>query len=259
MIKVAGATLHPDLTTLIELQGADLKIAELTRQIEALPVEVQTIEAQLSAFLHTHDDRQKRLSANQKERRDLEGEIQAIREKISKHKGQLYEVKTNEQYKAMLKEIEGEESNIRKIEDQILEKMIEAEGIQKLVSESGAKLEAEKSRVAAEKKRLEELRDLDLRERTTLEAHRRELQAKLPEATVVIYERVRRGRGGRAVAEVRDGQCTACNVVLRPQLYNEVRGNESLHTCENCARILFYREPAPAEPQASGEAATAPG
>jgi len=47
------------------------------------------------------------------------------------------------------------------------------------------------------------------------------------------------------VAEVREGLCTACNVLLRPQVYNEVRTNEVVLTCENCARIIYYPEPAP--------------
>jgi hypothetical protein len=34
---------------------------------------------------------------------------------------------------------------------------------------------------------------------------------------------------------------------LRPQLYNEVRTNESLLSCESCNRILYYVEPAPGE------------
>ena len=40
--------------------------------------------------------------------------------------------------------------NIRKIEDQILEKMIESEDLQKNVQEAAARLDGEKSRVAAE-------------------------------------------------------------------------------------------------------------
>jgi len=63
-----------------------------------------------------------------------------------------------------------------------------------------------------------------------------------------------------AVAEVREGLCTACNVLLRPQVYNEVRTNEVLLTCENCNRIIYYAEPAPAqtgEPDGPGAAATA--
>jgi predicted nucleic acid-binding Zn-ribbon protein len=251
--------LNPDLKTLIELQQLDLRIQELSTQIERLPAEILNFEKELSAFIHAHEDRQHRLAANQKERRDLEAEVQMVRGKISKHKGQLYEVKTNEQYRAMLKEIEGEEGNIRRIEDQVLEKMIEAEDLQKRVAEAEAKLEGEKARVAQEKKRLEAMQRADTEERDRLAAERREMAATLPEPTLILYERVRRGRGGVAVAVVRDGLCTACNVVLRPQLYNEVRTNEELHECENCARILYAAEAAPAESESSGQPAVAQG
>jgi uncharacterized protein len=207
----------------------------------------------LNDFIHAHEERQKRLAANQKERRELEGEIKIIQEKITKHKDQLYQVKTNEQYRAMLKEIEGEEANIRKIEDQILEKMIEAEDIQKRIQEAAARLESEKARVAGEVKRLESERQTDVQERDQRQARRKELESALSEPVRGLYERIRTARRGVAVAEVRDGLCTACNVRLRPQIYNEVRTNDSLHTCENCGRIIYYVEPVPA-PTGEGEA-----
>jgi uncharacterized protein len=234
---------HPDLKIVIELQQVDLKIGELGAQIDALPSQVQTLEHQLEDFLHAHRERQERLAANQKERREMEGEVQVIRQKISKHKDQLYEVKTNEQYRAMLKEIEGEEGNIRKVEDRLLEKMIEAEEIQKAITEAAARLESEKARVAAEKARLEGLRQVDVEERERMLKRRAELVQALNESTLLTYERVRAGRGGVALAEVREGFCAACHVCLRPQLYNDVRSNETLLTCESCSRILYYVEP----------------
>ncbi len=235
--------MHPDLKTVIDLQHIDLKIGELTAQIEALPSQVQILESTLKDFLQAHEGRKVRLNANQKERRDLEGEIQLIQAKISKHKNQLYEVKTNEQYKAMLKEIEGEEGNIRKIEDVILEKMVEAEESQKLVTQAAASLEGEKARVASETKRLNALREADVRERDGLMAQRKELVGALSANVLETYERVRKGRRGVAVAEVRDGFCTACNVRLRPQVYNDIRMNETLLTCESCSRIMYCVEP----------------
>ncbi len=238
--------MHPDLKSVIEIQQLDLKIAELTAQIAALPGQIQTLQAQLDDFIHAHEERKKRLAANQKERKDQEGEIKIIQEKISKHKDQLYQVKTNEQYRAMLKEIEGEEANIRKIEDQILEKMIEAEEIQKLIAEAAARLEGEKARVAAEIKHMETERQDDVRERDTLQARRDEIAGALGESVRSLYERLRGARGGQAVAEVREGLCTACNVLLRPQVYNEVRTNDAVQTCENCGRIMYYIVPVPA-------------
>jgi uncharacterized protein len=235
---------HPDLKTVIDLQHVDLKIAELTAQIDALPEQIKTIEDRLKDYLQAHEERKLRLAANQKQRRELEGEIQLIQTKISKHKGQLYEVKTNEQYKAMVKEIEGEEENVRKIEDKILEKMVEAEESQKLVSQAAASLEGEKQRVAAETLQMKALRDADMKERDTFMARREELAAALDPGLLETYERVRRGRKGIAVAEVRDGFCTACNVRLRPQIYNEIQTNDVIRTCESCSRIMYCGEPA---------------
>jgi uncharacterized protein len=234
---------NPELKTVIELQQIDLKIAELTSQIDDLPTQIQALEAQLSQFIQAHEERKQRLSANQKERRELEADIQPIQAKISKHKDQLYEVKTNEQYRAMLKEIEGEEANIRQIEDQILERMVEAEELQKKVQEAAAHLEGEKSRAAAEKARLESARQAALEERDRAATRRKELEAALSDAVRDLYERVRKARHGVAVAEARDGFCMACNVRLRPQAYNEVRRNDAIISCENCVRILYYIEP----------------
>jgi len=245
--------LHPELKTVIELQQLDQRIAELTAQIESLPAEIRTLESQLNDFIHAHQDRQLRLSQSQKERRDLEGEIQVIQARISKHKDQLYQVKTNEQYRAMLKEIEGEEAKIRQVEDQLLEKMIEAEQLDKLIHEAASRLEGEKARVAAETNRLQALRQSDVDERDRMAAQRAQDVTALSPEVVDLYERVRKGRRGMALAEVRDGSCTGCNVRLRPQVYNEVRTNQAVISCESCGRILFYVVPPPGEPAGAGD------
>jgi len=244
--KASGEALHPDLKAVIELQQIDQRIAELTAQIDALPSQIQTLETQLNEFIHAHEERKQRLAKNQKERRDLEFGIQGIQACISKHKDQLYEVKTNEQYRAMLKEIEGEEAKIRKIEDQILEEMIEAEQLEKHIHDAAARLDGEKARVAGEVMQLQALRQADEEERERLEKQRQSDAAGLSAGVLDLYERMR-ARRGQAVAEVREDFCTACNVRLRPQLFNEVRGNQALLTCENCSRILYYVEPPPTE------------
>lgn len=243
--------MHPDLKAVVEVQQLDQQAAELTVLIDSLPKQIQTLQSQLDEFIHAHEERKKRLAANLKERKDLEVDIKVVQEKITKHKDQLYQVKTNEQYRAMLKEIEGEEGHIRKIEDQVLEKMIEAEDIQKHVQEAVARLEGEKARIAAEIRHLQDEREKDLDERERLQVRRKETAGVLSDAVLALYERIRTYRTGAAVAEVREGLCTACNVRLRPQVYNEVRTSETVMTCENCSRILYYIEPPNAQ-QAEG-------
>ncbi len=45
---------------------------------------------------------------------------------------------------------------------------------------------------------------------------------------------------GSGLSEVRDQKCTACQVMLRPQTYNEVRAGQSVIECESCQRILYF-------------------
>jgi predicted nucleic acid-binding Zn-ribbon protein len=239
---------YPDLKNIIELQQVDLKVAELTKRIESLPAQVHSLQSQLDELIHAQEERQKQLAANQKERRDLDGDIKVIQEKIGRHKDQLYQVKTNEQFRAMTKEIEGEEAKVHAIEDQLLEKMLEAEDIQRAFQEAAVCLNGEKARVAVEIAQLESERRVDDEERVQLQARRNEIQSGLSESTRNLYERIRHARRGIAVVQVREGLCTACNVLLRPQVYNEVRTNEAVLTCENCGRIIYYLEPAPAAP-----------
>ena len=55
-----------------------------------------------------------------------------------------------------------------------------------------------------------------------------------------IFETTAKGRKGVAVAEAKDGLCTICHVRLRPQVFNEVRKNESIIQCDSCRRILYF-------------------
>lgn len=247
--------MYPDLKTLMELQQVDQTSSELTSRIDSSPLEIQALKDQLDRFLHTLDERKARLSANQKERRDLDGDLQAIQAKISKHKEQLYAVKTNEQYRAMLKEIDGEEENTRKTEDRILEKMVEAEQIDKLVREASSHLDSEKARVASEIQKIESICKEAEEERAGLFRRRQELVATLNDEILGLYERLRKGRNGVALAAVRDGLCMGCHVRLRPQAYNEVRSSDLLVTCETCNRILYFI--APPEVEEAGASASA--
>ncbi|MGH9448992.1 MAG: zinc ribbon domain-containing protein [Terriglobia bacterium] len=249
--------MHPDLKTLIELQKADNSISTLTLRIDASPLEIEALKKQLDDFIHIHEERKARLAANQKERRDLDAEVQAIRAKIARHKDQLYQVKTNEQYRAMQKEVDGEEGNLRKAEDRILEMMVEAEQIDNHIHEAASRLQGEKSRVEEETRRIDASRRLDEAERSGLLERRKALTGALGYEVLAHYDRLRRGRHGIALAEVRDGFCGGCHVLLRPQAYNEIRTDDVYMTCEACARILYYV--APAESAAAAEADPDPG
>src|SRR4029453_13983777 len=68
---------------------------------------------------------------------------------------------------------------------------------------------------------------------------------------LALYEQVARGRKGVAVAVARDERCSECHVRLRPQVYQQIRQNNSIIQCDSCQRVLYFISP-------KAEAAAAP-
>ncbi|HSA93037.1 MAG TPA: C4-type zinc ribbon domain-containing protein [Terriglobales bacterium] len=251
--------MHPDLSNLIALQEADREIARLNAEIQALPLRVAAIEEKLSHTRGEIENAKAALAANQKERKHQESEIQDQRTKISKYREQSLAVKTNEQYKALMHEIEYAESHIRAAEDKILEGMVQADAHEATLKAAEAELKEETAEIEKEKAEARARTAEDealLREWT---AKRDALRGQITPDVVEHYDRVLKLRKTSAITEAIAHQCGECHVLLRPQTYNEVRRNDSIVTCDSCGRILYYdpsHEPPP-EPSRSRKRAVA--
>lgn len=239
--------MNPNLQRLIELQKLDTIIAELDAEIHSLPQRIARIERQLSEHIEAVERDRKNLAENQRSRRKRETEIAALRDKISRYKEQVFDVKTNDQYRALLHEIEFHESQIHKIEEAILVEMIESESLEARLRETEQKLAEERSLAQQEIAAAEQRKREDEEKVNAVRGRRSEMQDSLPPDVYRQYERVARFRKGVAVVAAGNGSCGACHVVLRPQAFNDVKTNEQILTCESCGRILYY-EPEPEPP-----------
>jgi predicted nucleic acid-binding Zn-ribbon protein len=129
---------------------------------------------------------------------------------------------------------------VRAHEDRLLEHMERAETFAVELKAAESALKTEQSDVAREQKLLDAERVALDQEIARLTTARNELVALLPREALALFDRIAHGRKGVAVAEARDGLCTVCHVRLRPQVFNDVRRNDSLLQCESCTRILFF-------------------
>ena len=233
----------PDLKLVIRLQDIDNRLMELSREIATLPKHIAEIEKKLGAHERKLEADRAAMVANQKERKKCEGEIQTQQQKISKLKDQMLGAKTNEVYRAFQHEIEYCEKEIRRSEDRILETMTESEPLEKNVKAAEIALKAEKTQVEAEKTQARERTAVDQKAAAELQVERAAIVKEIKPAVYQNYERVRKGRRGIALAEVVDGRCTACHIVLRLQYFQDLKRGESILPCESCQRILYYNPP----------------
>ena len=246
--------MHPDLKLVIRLQELDNRLAELAREIAALPKHVAEIEKKLVSHERKLEADRAALTANQKERKKCEGDIQMQEQKISKLKDQMLQAKTNDQYRAFQNEIEFCQKEIRKFEDRILELMGESEPLDRNVKTAETALKAEKAQVEGEKQQARERTAVDQKASNELQAERAAMVKEMTPAVYQRYERVRKGRRGIAVAEAIDGRCSVCNLTLRLQFFQDLKKGDQVLSCESCQRMLYYNPPVSFE-DATGEAA----
>jgi len=235
--------MHPDVHLVIQLQSLDQKIGALDKDVAALPKYIAVIEKALDSHNRKLEADKAALSANQKERKKMDGDIQVHQQKISKLRDQMLGAKTNEQYRAFQHEIEYIEKEISQAEDRILELMTESEPLDQNVKKAEAALKEEKKQVEAEKDKARDCTAVDQKQLSELEAERKAIVTGMKPQVYSAYERIRKKWHGVAVAEATEGRCGACQISLRPQFYQDLRKGEQLMFCESCGRILFYNPP----------------
>jgi len=234
--------MNVDLKNLIRLQTVDLSILEIQGRIDVFPGQSKALDAKLSAANAALEAAREKSKSDQASRKKLEGEVAGFEAKISKYREQMLSVKSNEEYKALQKEIEHAQDAIHKVEDGILNLMMAAENVQAEIKAAEAQLKADQQVVNQERKALEAENQKDV---SALEAYlleRKSIEVQVSPDILPRYERVRKFRGGIGVAAARDYMCDVCKVRIRPQVFQEIRKNDQIIACDACQRVLYDPE-----------------
>ncbi|MBN2162727.1 MAG: hypothetical protein JXR25_01820 [Pontiellaceae bacterium] len=234
---------HP-LEPIVALQKKDRKLIRIMREIRDIPQRQSDIEAQLDGArkkLEMANDSRKHTEAMLK---DIELEIDACREKVNRYKNQQMEAKTNDQYRAFVKEIGMVEAEIKELEDKEIRLMENLEQGKAIVEECEARLNTEKEGIADE---LAELSDRSeaLNERMEgLKDDRRRAAELCDRVLLQKYTRILNNKRDFAVVMVESGgHCGGCHMKLPPQVIHDARNPTKIVSCNFCGRIVY--NPAP--------------
>ena len=226
------------IENLLRLQDIDKEIRRLQDEVAELPKRVAAIEQKLAGTKAQLDKAQAAVKADDAARRKYDTNIKDLREKISKYRDQSLAVKTNEQYRALMTEIQFAEKEISADEDKILELMVIADARDKEVKAAQAELKEQMAEIEREKEQARRRTAEDEKLLAEAKGKRDQLRGGIREDLLRQYDRVSKFRGS-GIGEVRDHKCMGCQVILRPQTYNDVLSGKDVVSCDSCQRILY--------------------
>jgi predicted nucleic acid-binding Zn-ribbon protein len=230
---------HPELEQLLILQDRQQKIKQIQTEIETVPLQRKSLEAQLASSAAGVEALKQKARHVEMDRKKLELDAGTRAETIARLKTQQYQTRKNEEFRAIGHEIERYENEIRKIEDEELELMVAADQIK-------AELGAEEKQAATVKESIaRQTKDIEAKS-TTLQSQleeltkqRAEIAGKIEEDLLSRFERLFKSKGDAVIVALAHEVCTGCHMKVTPQTAHRVKAGKEIVSCENCGRILY--------------------
>lgn len=230
-----------ELQELVALQKLDTTIRTLQKELEAIPQRRAEVESEFDqrAFeiraLETSRDEARHTRAR------VESEISEQKTRVERAERNLMSSKKPEEYTAAIREADAARKQISALETQILEQMEIFDQAENSLKERADEIASLNTDREARLKTFDDSTKVQSDQLQISIGERDRIFNALPKQLSAQYKRISaRIRNGIAVAEARNGSCTACFMALRPQAMSQVRRGEELITCDNCNRILYY-------------------
>jgi len=233
---------HPALEQLLILQDRQQKIRQIQTEIRTLPLQRRNLEGQLAASAAGVEALKQRTRQVEVDRKKLELDVGTRTDSIAKLRTQQYETRKNDEFQARGHEIERYENEIKKIEDEELELMLQTDKLKAELGEEEKKAATTKGSVSRQ------LVDLDEKSKTLesrlqdLTKEREELGSKIDEDLLDRFDRLFESKGDAAVVALEHNVCTGCHMKVTTATVAHAKAGKEIVSCEQCGRIVYVPE-----------------
>lgn len=226
---------------LLILQSYDQLIRQKRQRLNSWPDLVKELDNELTAHNQELERAMKALNETKSRRKELEAKVSELELKIKKRYMQLYEVKSNRDYQEMLLEIDELKGMKNKLEDQVLELMEATEEMELKVKEVKKSVALKQKEVEERKEALKKEMDEITVSLKRMEGERDSLKGEVEPGLFSMYSRLMELKGA-ALSPVIKGVCQLCHMSIPPQKFIELLKCQTLMSCPNCERIIYWGE-----------------
>lgn len=234
--------MNADLEHLIVLQAQDLELRRLRQELADAPRQVAASEAARAHAEAALAEATRSLAKEETLRRAQELEVKDRQGKIARLRKQMETATSAAQITALEHEISFSEQAIAKLEDEELASLERTDAFEIARGEATLTLEVTTATLAASRVRAADITARNTAAIASIETERAATRALIDEARLSVYDRIAKAKG-TGISEAIDHKCSACQMLIRSQRWNDLTGRDhdnEIFTCETCGRMLFY-------------------
>ena len=239
--------MNADLEHLVVLQAQDLELKRLRQELADTPRRVTAAEAGRAKAEFALAAARQSLSREEALRRSQESDIATRGAQIARLGKQMETATSAAQISALEHEIHFAKEAVARLEDEELLSMERTDQQEAARLAGAAALESATTTLAATRSTAAHVAARNTTTIAGIEAERATLRATVSgsdsgAAALSTYDRIAKAKG-TGLSEAVDQKCAACQMMVRPQRWNDLKGREHDHiifTCETCGRMLFY-------------------
>ncbi|MEW6013810.1 MAG: C4-type zinc ribbon domain-containing protein [Candidatus Zixiibacteriota bacterium] len=233
--------MQSDLEMLLKLQVIDYDLGELERSKEYLPDMMENLRREIEEAEQQYQNAEKEIKEARVLQKSLELEIAGKQGELKKLQEQMMAIKTNKEYDALVGQIDNVKGTISEKETLLIETIERTEKLDSEIGELEKKAREIRERNSKELSTLQDKMDSVGSKIGIKEDERNNIAVRVPKRVMMVYERVRKVRGGTVVVPVRKRACGACYKALSPHRIQELKRNDQIIVCDNCGRLLIWQ------------------
>jgi predicted nucleic acid-binding Zn-ribbon protein len=231
-----------EIRGLLILQDRDKRLLTLAKDLAKLPQEEARARAKLAGDEAAVKQAKDALNEAELRVKKIEMDAETRRTTVKRLRVQQFETKKNEEYNALGHEITRYEKEVDEFETKELQAMDEVDSYRTRFQAANEELGKTRAIVDADLATIHERHTRMEQQQTELRAERDKLVRSVSENILPLYEKLLKSKDGTAIATLRGGKCTGCNMKVIASTAIAVQSEKEITQCENCGRILAMDE-----------------
>lgn len=235
----AGIPFKDQIKSFEFLQETDLKIDGLKRKKTELPLALKSAQETYLKIESWVTAKRGGITEIEKIQKQTQAALDLNVDRLARSEQKLSGIGNSQEFNAINKEIDQIKKMNQSLKEQVDKSQADINAILAEISAKDSELEkarADKAHKESEMAGISEQLDKEI---ASLMAERQTHVAKIERSLLAKYDRIRGVKAGIGISPAIAGRCSACNMLVPPQLFNQVQRAAEAHQCPSCHRILF--------------------